>query len=264
MRALAIAATGMNAQQLNVEVIANNISNVNTTAFKGARAEFTDLLYQAERAQAVPNQTGSSPVPEGAMLGLGVRAAAIRNLHRQGSLTNTSNQFDLALNGRGWFQVSAPNGDILYTRAGAFNKDANGQLVTLDGYALNPATPIIVPADAIDVSINESGEVFAKIDGQAQPQNLGQLRLAIFANDAGLEPIGNNLFRETLASGTPNAGAPSDPGFGKIHQGYLEASNVDAIKEITNLITAQRAFEMNSKVIQAADDMAGTVSKGIR
>jgi flagellar basal-body rod protein FlgG len=262
MRALAIAATGMNAQQLNVEVIANNISNVNTTAFKSARAEFTDLLYQAERAQAVPNQTGSSPVPEGAMLGLGVRTAAIRNLHRQGSLTNTSNQFDLALNGRGWFQVNAPNGDIVYTRAGAFNKDANGQLVTLDGYALNP--PILVPANAVDVSINESGEVFAKIEGQAQPQNLGQLTLANFANDAGLEPIGNNLFRETLASGAPTVGMPSDPGFGKIHQGYLEASNVDAIKEITSLITAQRAFEMNSKVIQAADDMAGTVSKGIR
>ncbi|WP_134496180.1 flagellar basal-body rod protein FlgG [Microvirga pakistanensis] len=262
MRALAIAATGMNAQQLNVEVIANNISNVNTTAFKGARAEFTDLLYQAERAQAVPNQTGASPVPEGAMLGLGVRAAAIRNLHRQGTLTSTSNQFDLALNGRGWFQVDSPNGETVYTRAGAFNKDANGRLVTLDGYTLNPQ--IIVPADAIDVTINESGEVFAKIDGQIEPQNIGQLMLANFANDAGLEPLGGNYYRETLASGAPNVGAPSDPGYGKIHQGYLEASNVDAIKEITNLITAQRAFEMNSKVIQAADDMAGTVSKGIR
>ncbi len=262
MRALAIAATGMNAQQLNVEVIANNISNVNTTAFKGARAEFTDLLYQTERAQAIPNQAGSSPVPEGAMLGLGVRTAAIRNLHRQGSLTNTSNQFDLALNGRGWFQVNAPSGEIVYTRAGSFNKNGDGQLVTLDGYTLNP--PIIVPANTLDVTINESGEVFAKIDGQAQPENLGQLTLANFANDAGLEPIGSNYYRETLASGAPVVGMPSDPGFGKIHQGYLEASNVDPIKEITNLISAQRAFEMNSKVIQAADDMAGTVSKGIR
>lgn len=262
MRALAIAATGMNAQQLNVEVIANNISNVNTTAFKGARAEFTDLLYQAERSQAVPNQAGSSPVPEGAMLGLGVRTAAIRNLHRQGSLTNTANQFDLALNGRGWFQVNAPSGEIVYTRAGAFNKNGDGQLVTLDGYTLNP--PIIIPPNTLDVTINESGEVFAKIDGQAQPQNLGQLTLANFANDAGLEPIGGNYYRETIASGAPTVGIPSDPGYGKIHQGYLEASNVDPIKEITNLISAQRAFEMNSKVIQAADDMAGTVSKGIR
>lgn len=264
MRALAIAATGMNAQQLNVEVIANNISNVNTTGFKSSRAEFSDLLYQAERAQAVPNQIGSSPVPEGAMLGLGVRTAAIRNLHRQGSLSATSNEFDLALNGRGWFQIGSPNGEVLYTRAGAFNKDANGQLVTLDGYTLNPNGPIIIPTGAVEVNINESGEVYAKIAGQAQPQNIGQLVLANFANDAGLEPIGNNLFRETIASGAPNPGVPSDPGFGKIHQGYLEASNVDPIKEITNLITAQRAFEMNSKVIQAADDMAGTVSKGIR
>jgi flagellar basal-body rod protein FlgG len=262
MRALAIAATGMNAQQLNVEVIANNISNVNTTAFKGARAEFTDLLYQTERSQAIPNQAGSSPVPEGAMLGLGVRTAAIRNLHRQGSLTNTSNQFDLALNGRGWFQVNAPSGEIVYTRAGSFNKNGDGQLVTLDGYTLNP--PIIIPANTLDVTINESGEVFAKVDGQAQPQNLGQLTLANFANDVGLEPIGSNYYRETLASGAPATGIPSDAGFGKIHQGYLEASNVDPIKEITNLISAQRAFEMNSKVIQAADDMAGTVSKGIR
>ncbi len=262
MRALAIAATGMNAQQLNVEVIANNISNVNTTAFKGARAEFTDLLYQTERSQAIPNQAGSSPVPEGAMLGLGVKTAAIRNLHRQGSLSNTSNQFDLALNGRGWFQVNAPSGEIVYTRAGSFNKNGDGQLVTLDGYTLNP--PIIIPPNTLDVTINESGEVFAKVDGQAQPQNLGQLTLSNFANDAGLEPIGSNYYRETLASGAPVVGIPSDPGFGKIHQGYLEASNVDPIKEITNLISAQRAFEMNSKVIQAADDMAGTVSKGIR
>ncbi len=262
MRALAIAATGMNAQQLNVEVIANNISNVNTTAFKGARAEFTDLLYQAERTQAIPAQAGASPVPEGAMLGLGVKTAAIRNLHRQGSLTNTSNQFDLALSGRGWFQVNSPNGEIVYTRAGAFNKNQNGELVTLDGYTINP--PIVVPPNTLDVTINESGEVFAKVDGQAQPQNLGQLTIANFANDAGLEPIGNNYYRETIASGAPAVGVPADPGYGKIYQGYLEASNVDPIKEITNLISAQRAFEMNSKVIQAADDMAGTVSKGIR
>ncbi len=252
----------MNAQQLNVEVIANNISNVNTTGFKAARAEFTDLLYQAERMQGIPAQAGEQPVPEGAMLGLGVRTAAIRNLHRQGSLANTSNQFDLALNGRGWFQVNAPGGETIYTRAGSFNKNGDGQLVTLDGYTLNPA--ILIPANATDVVINESGQVYAKIDGQAQPEEIGQLTLANFVNDAGLEPIGNNFYRETLASGAPVVGVAGDPGFGKIHQGYLESSNVDPIKEITNLISAQRAFEMNSKVIQAADDMAGTVSKGIR
>src|SRR5919107_481856 len=182
MRALAIAATGMNAQQLNVEVIANNISNVNTTAFKAARAEFTDLLYQTERSQAIPNQAGSSPVPEGAMLGLGVKTAAIRNLHRQGSLTTTSNQFDLALNGRGWFQVNAPGGETIYTRAGSFNKNGDGQLVTIDGYTLNPA--IIVQTNTVDVTINESGEIYGKIGGQATPPQLGQLTMANFANDA--------------------------------------------------------------------------------
>jgi len=262
MRALAIAATGMNAQQLNVEVIANNIANVNTTSFKSSRAEFTDLLYQAERAQAIPTQAGEAPIPEGAMLGLGVRTAAIRNLHRQGSLTNTANQFDLAINGRGWFQVNAPGGEIIYTRAGSFNKNANNQLVTIDGYTINPA--IIIPANTTEVSINESGEVFAKVAGEAAPQNIGQLQLATFANDAGLEPIGNNFYRETVSSGAPAVGVPTDDGIGKIQQGYLEASNVDPIKEITTLISAQRAYEMNSKVIQAADEMAGTISKGIR
>lgn len=262
MRALAIAATGMNAQQMNLEVIANNIANVNTTAFKGARAEFTDLLYQAERLQGVPNQAGENPIPEGAMLGLGVRTAAIRNLHRQGPLANTTNQFDLALNGRGWFQVNSPNGETIYTRAGSFNKNGDGQLVTIDGYTLDPA--IIIPQNTIDVVINESGQVYAKVDGEQLPQNLGQLTIANFANDSGLEPLGNNYYRETPASGAPVVGVAGDPGFGKIHQGYLESSNVDPVKEITNLISAQRAFEMNSKVIQAADDMAGTVSKGIR
>lgn len=262
MKALAIAATGMNAQQINLEVIANNIANVNTTGFKGSRAEFTDLIYQSERAQGVPAQAGQGPVPEGAMIGLGVRTAAIRNLHRQGPLTNTSNQFDVALNGRGWFQVNAPNGDTIYTRAGSFNKNGDGQLVTMDGYQVQPA--ILVPANTVSVTINESGQVFAKIDGQQAPQEIGQLSLANFANDAGLEPIGNNFYRETVASGAPVVGVAGDVGFGKIQQGYLESSNVDAIKEITTLISAQRAFEMNSKVIQAADEMAGTVSKGIR
>lgn len=262
MRALAIAATGMNAQQMNLEVIANNIANLNTTGFKGARAEFTDLLYQAERQQGVPNQAGQEPVPEGAMLGLGVRTAAIRNLHRQGPLANTANQLDLAVNGRGYFQITNPNGEINYTRAGSFNRNNTGQIVTLEGYALDPA--ILIPNGAVDVVINQSGQVFAKIDGQVQAQNLGQITLANFANDSGLEPLGNGLYRETAASGQPVTGVPGDPSFGKLQQGYLESSNVDPVKEITNMITAQRAFEMNSKVIQAADEMAGTISKGIR
>ncbi|MFE1600207.1 flagellar basal-body rod protein FlgG [Methylobacterium sp. ID0610] len=262
MRALAIAATGMNAQQLNLEVIANNVANLNTTGFKGARAEFTDLLYQAERQQGVPNQTGQEAVPEGALLGLGVRAAAIRNLHRQGPLAQTSNNLDLAINGRGYFQITNPNGETNYTRAGSFNKGSNGQLVTLEGYTVEPA--ILFPANTVDVVINQSGQVYAKVDGQANPQLLGQLTIANFANESGLEPLGNGLYRETAASGAPVTGVAGDTGFGKIQQGYLESSNVDPVKEITNLITAQRAFEMNSKVIQAADEMAGTVSKGIR
>ncbi|MBS1180733.1 MAG: flagellar basal-body rod protein FlgG [Proteobacteria bacterium] len=262
MKALAIAATGMTAQQLNVEVIANNIANINTTAFKRSRAEFTDLLYQTQRMQGVPNQGGQSVIPEGVRQGLGVRAAAIRNLHLQGGLTLTGNTYDMSIDGRGWFQVDGPNGETLYTRAGAFNKNADGQLVTLDGYAVQP--PIMVPTDATDLSVNESGEIFATVPGQAAPQSLGQLSLANFTNDVGLEPIGGNLYRETLASGTPVAGVPTDPGFGKIRQKYLEASNVDPVTEITELISAQRAYEMNSKVIQAADSMAGTVSTGLR
>jgi len=261
MRALAIAATGMNAQQTNMEVIANNIANINTTGFKRARAEFTDLLYQAERLSGAPARGGADGVPEGAYVGLGVRTAAIRNLHSQGALTQTSNKLDLGLNGRGWFQVTGPNGETFYTRAGAFNKNANGELVTLDGFQVQPA--ITIPTTAVDIIINESGEVFATDSTGAQTQ-LGQLSVSLFVNDTGLEPMGGNLYRETSASGPATAGVPGDPGFGTVHQGYLEHSNVDPVKEITELISAQRAYEMNSKVIKAVDEMFGTVSNGIR
>ncbi len=262
MRALAIAATGMSAQETNVEVIANNLANVNTTAFKRARAEFSDLIYQTVRAEGVPTRGGEEVVPEGAQLGLGVRTVGIRNLHAQGPLTQTSNPLDVAINGRGWFEISGPNGETLYTRAGSFNKSPTGQLVTGDGYAVSPA--ITIPSDAVEVVINESGEVYAKVEGQTDPQLLGQLSLVDFANDAGLQPLGNNLYRETTASGQPISGVATDPGFGSIQQGYLEGSNVDPVREITELIAAQRAYEMNSKVIQAADEMQATVSKGIR
>ncbi|WP_321340796.1 flagellar basal-body rod protein FlgG [Breoghania sp.] len=262
MKALAIAATGMSAQQTNLEVIANNIANMNTTSFKRARAEFTDLLYQTDRLEGVPNRGGEDVVPEGARLGLGVRTAAIRNLHSQGSLTSTDNPLDVAIDGRGWFQITGPDGEALYTRAGSFNKNDEGRLVTLDGYTVEPA--IIFPIETVEVTINDSGEVYAKVDGEIEPRQLGQLTLASFANDAGLEPVGSNLFRETTASGTPVDGVAGDPGFGTIKQSYLESSNVDPVKEITELITAQRGYEMNSKVIKAADDMAGTVTNGIR
>jgi flagellar basal-body rod protein FlgG len=262
MKALAIAATGMNAQQTNLEVIANNIANINTTGFKRARAEFSDLLYQTERLQGVPSRANDNIVPEGASIGLGVKTTAIRNLHIQGSLTSTGNKFDLALTGNGWFQVQGADGETLYTRAGAFNTNANGDLVTADGYPVEPA--ISVPADAVEVVVNKTGQVFARIDGQTALQDLGQLTLANFANEAGLEPLGDNLFKETAASGPANVGVPGDPGFADVEQGYLENSNVDPVKEITELISAQRAYEMNSKVIQAADEMAAVVSKNIR
>ena len=262
MRALSIAATGMSAQQLNVEVIANNIANINTTGFKRARAEFTDLLYQVERTNGIPNSSGASAIPEGAQLGLGTRLAAIRNVHIQGPLANSGNKMDVAINGTGWFQVSGAEGETLYTRAGAFNTNENGQIVTMDGYEVLPA--MTVPANTIDVHINQSGEVYAQVAGQTTQTLLGQFSLASFPNSAGLEELGGNLFRQTVSSGSATTGVPGQIGFGKIEQGYLEGSNVDPVKEITDLISAQRAYEMNSKVIQAADDMAGVVSKGIR
>ena len=262
MKALAIAATGMNAQQTNLEVIANNIANINTTGFKRARAEFSDLLYQVDRMQGVPNRANSSIVPEGVSIGLGVKTTAVRNVHVQGGLTSTGNNLDLALTGNGWFQIEGADGQALYTRAGAFNTNGTGQLITADGFSVIPA--ITVPADALEVIVNKSGQVFARLDGQIDLQDLGQITLASFANEAGLAPLGDNLFQETAASGTANVGVPGDLGYATIQQGYLEASNVDPVKEITELISAQRAYEMNSKVIQAADEMAAVVSKNIR
>jgi flagellar basal-body rod protein FlgG len=249
----------MNAQQTNVEVIANNIANINTTGFKGARAEFTDLLYEAQRLQGVSNRGNEGTIPEGAQLGLGVRTAAIRTLNLQGALTNTGNQYDLALQGRGWFQITGPNSQTLYTRSGAFNTNASGQIVTVDGYLVTPT--MLVPANATAVTISQSGLVTATVPGSLTPVTVGQLTLANFANDAGLQPLGNSLYQETAASGAPVVGVPGDPGFGTVSQAYLESSNVDPVKEITNLISAQRAYEMNSKVITAADQMGQTLSK---
>jgi flagellar basal-body rod protein FlgG len=252
----------MTAQQTNVEVIANNIANINTTGFKRSRAEFTDLLYQVERAAGSPARGGQEAVPEGAQIGLGVRTTAIRNLHMQGALTNTGNRLDLALNGRGWFQVAGASGEAFFTRAGAFNKNATGQIVTADGYVVQPA--MTIPQNTTEVTVNETGQVYVRIGTEATLQLIGQFTLASFTNEAGLDPLGSNLYRETPASGAPVIGVPGDPGFGTMHQGYLENSNVDAVKEITELISAQRAYEMNSKVIQAADDMYATVAKGLR
>jgi flagellar basal-body rod protein FlgG len=248
----------MNAQQVNVDVIANNIANINTTSYKRARGEFTDLLYQIERAAGVPNQGGEDTIPEGAKVGLGVRTAAVRYLHIQGVLAQTGNKLDVALNGRGWFQIEGPNGEQLYTRAGAFNKNENGEIVTIDGYVVQPA--MTVPLDATDIIVNQSGQVFVRIDNQPDLQEIGQFTVATFINDAGLDPVGGNLYRETVSSGAANTGVAGDVGFGTINQGYLETSNVDPVKEITELIQAQRHYEMNSKVIQTADSMYGTMT----
>ncbi len=261
MKALAIAATGMNAQQTNLEVIANNIANINTTGFKRARAEFSDLLYQTERLQGVPNRANQNLVPEGAQIGLGVKLSAIRNVHIQGALTNTGNGLDVGIVGKGWIQIEGIDGEMLYTRAGSFNTNAEGQLVTNDGYLVEGG--VVVPPETVEVIVNESGQFFARVDGQENLVELGQLTLANFSNEAGLAPLGDNLFRETPASGAPNIGLPGEPGFGKIQHGYLENSNVDPVKEITELIAAQRAYEMNSKVITAADEMAAVVTQGM-
>ena len=262
MRALAIAATGMNAQQTNLEVIANNIANINTTGYKRSRAEFSDLLYQSERLKGVPNRANQAIVPEGANIGLGVQTAAVRNLHIQGELEQTNNKLDLAIVGRGWFQVQTPDGTTMYSRAGAFNTNAQGQLVTIDGYTVVPE--ITVPPDASEVQINRSGQVSARIGNASEFTTLGQLTLANFVNEPGLQPMGDNLFQQTAASGEPIIAPPDDPGFGYVKQGYLEGSNVDAVKEISEMISAQRAYEMNSKVIQTADEMASVVSKNLK
>ena len=258
MRSLAIAATGMNAQQLNVDVIANNIANINTTSYKRARGEFTDLLYQVERAAGVPNRGGTDTIPEGARVGLGVRTAAVRYLHIQGALAQTGNRLDVALNGRGFFQVLGADGEPLYTRAGSFNKNENGEIVTVDGHVVQPA--MVIPIDATEVDINETGQVFVRIGTQTTLTQVGQFTMANFINEAGLDPVGGNLYRESTSSGTANLGVAGDPGFATIHQGYLESSNVDPVKEITELIQAQRHYEMNSKVIQTADSMYGTMT----
>lgn len=259
MRSLSIASTGMLAQQLNVEVISNNIANMNTTGFKRHRAEFQDLLYQnIERVGAQSSDTGTI-VPAGVQVGIGVKTAAVYRITEQGDLKSTNNVFDLAIDGAGYYQIQAPNGDDLYTRAGSFQVSPDGELVTNDGYPVQPG--ITIPQDATDISINANGEIQVKIDGQVAPQIVGQLELAIFFNDAGLEAIGENLLRETPASGNAQVGVPGSPGVGTILQGFLEISNVNAVSEITNLIQAQRAYEMNSRIITTSDEMMRTVSQ---
>ncbi len=259
MRALSIAATGMLAQQTNVEVISNNIANVNTTGFKRSRAEFQDLLYQNIRRIGSSSGSGSEVVPTGVQIGVGVQTAAIYRINEQGALTTTENPYDVAIKGKGFFQVLLPSGETAFTRAGSFQLSPTGLLVTQDGFQVQPG--ITIPSDAIDVTINESGAVFVKQAGQSSLTQVGQLELANFPNEAGLSASGNNLFLESPSSGSPITGQPGGTGFGSIQQRYLESSNVNVVSEITNMITAQRAYEMNSKVIQTTDQMMSTITQ---
>ncbi|MEC9346171.1 MAG: flagellar basal-body rod protein FlgG [Pseudomonadota bacterium] len=258
MRSLSIAATGMLAQQLNVEVISNNIANLNTTGFKRQRAAFQDLLYQNVRRVGSSSSDAGNIVPSGVQIGVGVKAGSVYRITEQGDIAITDNPLDVAINGRGFFRISLPTGEDAYTRAGSFSVAPDGQIVTQDGFVVGPG--ITVPANVQDITINANGEVLAKIAGQTQFQNLGQFELVSFFNDAGLEAIGDNLFLETPASGAPTAGIPGQAGFGLVQQGFLETSNVNPVQEITHLITAQRAYEMNSKVITASDEMMSTIN----
>ncbi|CAN5344584.1 flagellar basal-body rod protein FlgG [soil metagenome] len=259
MRALRIAATGMAAQQLNVETISNNIANMNTVGFKKQRAEFQDLLYQNLQRPGAQSSDAGTVVPTGIQLGSGVKTGSIYRITEQGTMTKTDNKFDLAINGRGYFQVQMPSGDTGYTRAGNFSVNDQGQLCTVDGYLVQPQ--ITIPQGSTDVTISKAGQVQATISGQTTPQIVGQLQLASFYNEAGLDAIGDNYFLQSGASGAAQTGAPNLNGMGSLLQGYTEASNVDAVTEITSLIVAQRAYEMNSKVVNAADQMLSATSQ---
>jgi flagellar basal-body rod protein FlgG len=249
----------MAAQQLNVETISNNLANMNTTAFKRQRAEFQDLLYQNLERMGVQSSSIGTIVPTGVQIGSGVKAGSVYRITQQGALTQTGNKFDLAIDGKGFFTVLMPSGETAYSRAGNFSVSQQGQLVTTDGYVVQPA--VTIPQNATDVSISADGEVSATVAGQTAPQIVGQLQLATFYNEAGLEAVGDNLFMESGASGPAQLGTPNSIGFGKLQQGYTEASNVDAVSEVTALIVAQRAYEMNSKVVTAADQMLSTTSQ---
>ena len=259
MRSLSVGATGMMAQQLNVEVISNNIANMTTTGYKRRRAEFQDLLYQNQRRMGATSSDSGTLVPAGVQLGLGVKAAAVYRIHDQGDMINTENSFDVSVQGDGFFIVDQPNGEPAYTRSGNFQLSPEGVIVTPDGFPVAPG--ITVPADAIQVAINGNGMGMAKIQGQVAMVQLGQLELATFINPTGLEATGSNLLLETEASGTAITGSPGEDGLGTVLQGYLESSNVNPVQEITSLITAQRAYDMNSKVISASDELMATVTQ---
>ncbi len=259
MRSLDIGATGMMAQQLNVDVISNNIANMTTTGYKKQRAAFQDLIYQNINRPGSTSSDAGTTVPSGLQIGLGVKGGAIYRMHSQGTIQQTNNELDLALLGRGFFQITMPDGTTAYTRDGTFQINENGELVTVQGYIVNPG--ITIPDNALSIDINQEGEVLVNIQGQAGFENLGQIQLADFINPTGLEAIGSNLYVETIASGAPVVGIANQGQFGAIEQGSLEQSNVDVVSEITSLITAQRSYEMNSKVISTSDEMLRSVAQ---
>ena len=252
IRSLYSAATGMTAQELNVDTIANNLANVNTTGFKKTRAEFQDLVYQYLVEPGAPtSQTTKNP--SGIQVGLGVKPSATQRIFSQGDLQSTSNPLDVAIEGDGFFEITRPDGTTAYTRAGSFQLDENGNIVTADGYTVSPGIP--VPPEALAISISQDGKVSVRTPGSSTAQEVGQLTGVRFPNNGGLRAVGHNLYEETESSGAPVTGTFGENGFGRLTQGFLESSNVSVVEQVVNMITAQRAYEASSKSIQTADDM---------
>jgi flagellar basal-body rod protein FlgG len=252
IRALWTAGTGMNVQQVNLDVIANNIANVNTNGFKRSRADFQDLMYQTMRLQGTKSE-GGNQIPTGIQIGHGAKLAAVQKVFIQGDFQETQNELDIAVEGSGFLQVVMPSGEKAYTRAGSFKRDSEGKIVTSDGYSLEPN--ITVPNNTVSISIKSDGTVLAKISSQIDPQQIGKIELANFPNPTGLNSTGKSLFKETDASGAATTSKPGENGLGTLLQGYLEMSNVNIMQEMVSLIVGQRAYEVNSKAIQAADEM---------
>ncbi|OHB24728.1 MAG: flagellar basal-body rod protein FlgG [Desulfuromonadaceae bacterium GWC2_58_13] len=252
IRALWTAATGMEAQQINMDVIANNLANVNSTGFKKSRADFQDILYQTAK-MAGATAAGGGEVPTGVQVGLGSKVAAIQKVFTVGDIRNTGNELDLSIEGQGFFQITQPSGDIAYTRAGSLKMDSTGRLVTSEGLPLTPE--IVIPTGASSISIGSDGMVEVLEDGSTTPTQVGNLELARFSNPPGLNSLGHNLYSETNSSGAPETAIPGEAGMGTISQGYLEGSNVSIMEEMVNMIAGQRAYEINSKAIKTADEM---------
>ena len=259
MQALKIAATGMAAQQMRVDVTAHNISNMSTTAFNARRAEFADLHYQQIRTPGTVTAGTGEILPSGVQIGLGVRPASVSMEVRQGSSRQTGGQLDVAIEGDGYIEIELPSGDTAYTRDGSLKLSGEGEVVTSDGYRL--LAGITVPIDAKAIEINREGGVYAVFEGEVDVQQIGDIQLASFINDKGLKAVGDNLFLETTASGPPNVGAAGQDGRGTFRQGYIEESSVDVVSEITELIEAQRGYELNSKVLSAAYEMLSTTTR---